>query len=153
MWALLLSCEYRVGFLNLLSPMNSVDVLSARLGNCVHSEQNMASCSFLYSIHGNAVFHGRTNFRFHLASYANGWVVEVLEAVIKDCSVVAATVLAFSSSDDPLAKNVVILLIAYESGNENKMVSVMVSLKTHGIACLSSMLISRSLRSACGVPD
>ena len=42
------------------------------------------------------------------------------------------------------------LLIAYVSGNENKMVSVMVSLKTHGIACLSSMLISRSLRSARG---
>ena len=50
----------------------------------------------------------------------------------------------------PSSKKFVILLIAYVSGNKNKMVSVMVSLKTHGIACLSSMLISRSLCSARG---
>ena len=72
---------------------------------------NLASCSFLYSIHGNSVFHAGTNFCFRLASYANGRLDEVLEAVTEDCSLVASTVIAFSSSDDPLAKKLVILLI------------------------------------------
>ena len=49
--------------------------------------------------HGNSVFHAGTNFCFRLASYANGRLVEALEAVTEDCSVVV-----FSSSDDPLAK-------------------------------------------------